>query len=306
MHKQKIKAFTLVELIVVITILAILGTIAFISLSWYSTSARDSTRISDISSMKSSLELYELDAGNYPLATNGVNITYSGTIVWNQWTFWETVKSITSKLNKIPTDPLTDKEYTYSTISTRNEYEIWAMMEWDDISYISNQNTVNAALSEALAYTSWNYNSVMTKTLSGSNCTVFSLPTILTNDTSVTDLQQIVTEKRFVYAWYKNLPWSLKWSKFNHEWWFDFQPQKLVAYSDTGSCNTLINDTTASWTTARVNLLKNLQDSYSGSVIQNDGEINNIVKKVIDVNNPSTDVNNYVWDLVNNNFKWWH
>jgi len=64
MTKQKInkQAFTLVELIVVITILAILWTIAFISLAWYSQDARDSTRISDLSTMKTSLELFHLNA----------------------------------------------------------------------------------------------------------------------------------------------------------------------------------------------------------------------------------------------------
>ncbi|MDD2908085.1 MAG: prepilin-type N-terminal cleavage/methylation domain-containing protein [Candidatus Gracilibacteria bacterium] len=45
------KAFTLVELIVVITILAILGTIAFINLQGYSVSARDGKRISDINNI---------------------------------------------------------------------------------------------------------------------------------------------------------------------------------------------------------------------------------------------------------------
>jgi len=44
MEAKKKKAFTLVELIVVITILTILGTIAFISLQGYSRDARDSTR----------------------------------------------------------------------------------------------------------------------------------------------------------------------------------------------------------------------------------------------------------------------
>ena len=46
------KAFTLVELIVVITILSILGIIAFISLQWYTKIARDTSRISDISKIK--------------------------------------------------------------------------------------------------------------------------------------------------------------------------------------------------------------------------------------------------------------
>ncbi|MDD2907372.1 MAG: type II secretion system protein [Candidatus Gracilibacteria bacterium] len=45
------KAFTLVELIVVITILAILGTIAFINLQGYSVSARDGKRVSDINNI---------------------------------------------------------------------------------------------------------------------------------------------------------------------------------------------------------------------------------------------------------------
>jgi len=55
------KWFTLVELIVVITILAILWTIAFISLQWYSKSARDSKRISDIQNIKKYLELFALN-----------------------------------------------------------------------------------------------------------------------------------------------------------------------------------------------------------------------------------------------------
>lgn len=51
------KAFTLVELIVVITILAILWTISFISLSWYSAEARDSKRLSDTTSLLSKINI---------------------------------------------------------------------------------------------------------------------------------------------------------------------------------------------------------------------------------------------------------
>ncbi len=51
------KWFTLVELIVVITILAILGTIAFISLQGYSSDARNSKRTSDLNSIASSLSV---------------------------------------------------------------------------------------------------------------------------------------------------------------------------------------------------------------------------------------------------------
>ncbi|MDD3145415.1 MAG: leucine-rich repeat domain-containing protein [Candidatus Gracilibacteria bacterium] len=60
--KIKVKAFTLVELIVVITILAILGTIAFINLQGYSTGARDSKRISDINNIQKKITI-ELSKG---------------------------------------------------------------------------------------------------------------------------------------------------------------------------------------------------------------------------------------------------
>lgn len=50
------KGFTLVELIVVITILAILGTIAFISLQGYSQDARNSKVTSDIRTLASAVE----------------------------------------------------------------------------------------------------------------------------------------------------------------------------------------------------------------------------------------------------------
>ncbi|MDD3145042.1 MAG: FISUMP domain-containing protein [Candidatus Gracilibacteria bacterium] len=54
---KKLNAFTLVELIVVITILAILGTIAFINLQGYSTGARDSKRISDINNIQKKISI---------------------------------------------------------------------------------------------------------------------------------------------------------------------------------------------------------------------------------------------------------
>ena len=51
------KGFTLVELIVVTTILAILGSIAFVSLQGYSADARNSKRTSDLNSLQSAISV---------------------------------------------------------------------------------------------------------------------------------------------------------------------------------------------------------------------------------------------------------
>ncbi len=301
MHKQKINAFTLVELIVVITILAILWTIAFISLQWYSTDARDSTRVTDLSTIRSSLELYNLDAGKYPLPTNWVSVTYSGSTVWKQWTFWETVYANLSKLDKIPKDALTDKEYTYSVINKQNEYELAWLLEWDTISL--NQSQANAWTVEAKAYTTWNYNGTMAKSLSWTTCSMIWVPTIIANDVSTTtDLSQIVTNKWLVYNGYKNLPSSFKESKFKHDGWFDFTTSQLIAYTDTWSCEALTSTTSYS---ARVQLLQWLQNAYSGTLVQNEWEIANIVNLVIDTNAPSTEVITYAGNFVNNTL-WAH
>jgi len=79
------KGFTLVELIVVITILAILGTIAFISLQGYSQDAKNSKITSDIRTLVSAVEtsltdgsvnMGQLVTGDLS-ATNAVTGTYA-------------------------------------------------------------------------------------------------------------------------------------------------------------------------------------------------------------------------------------
>jgi len=158
-----IKAFTLVELIVVITILAILGTIAFISLQWYSKSSRDSVRISDVSNMKTSLELFHLNSGKYPLPDTPQEVTFSGNTLWYQWEFWiDVVSSLSRNISKIPTDPLTDKEYIFSVANNKNEYEILALLESDLV--LNTINQTNAATITVTPRVDGTYNGVFIKT----------------------------------------------------------------------------------------------------------------------------------------------
>lgn len=65
-RRQRIKGFTLIELIVVATIIAVMvavGTVTFVSAARKS---RDTKRKSDLEQIRSALEMYRSDNGQYP------------------------------------------------------------------------------------------------------------------------------------------------------------------------------------------------------------------------------------------------
>jgi prepilin-type N-terminal cleavage/methylation domain-containing protein len=83
-RKIHTSGFTLVELIVVITILVILGTIGFVQLQGFAGSARDSARIENLTNLQKGLSLFQVVSGTYPMPESPVNITASGTIIGYQ------------------------------------------------------------------------------------------------------------------------------------------------------------------------------------------------------------------------------
>ena len=83
--KNKKKAFTLVELIVIISLLAILWTISSIPIMIYLKNARDWKRISDIWNIKEVLSIYYMDKWVFPNPDNPEKITYNWSTIWTQW-----------------------------------------------------------------------------------------------------------------------------------------------------------------------------------------------------------------------------
>lgn len=66
MRNIKNKAFSLVELLVVITILAIISVVAYQNFGWAVDKAMSGRKISDVSTIESSLQQYKVDNNYYP------------------------------------------------------------------------------------------------------------------------------------------------------------------------------------------------------------------------------------------------
>lgn len=148
MFKQN-KAFTLVELIVVIIILAILWTIAFISLQWFSRDARDSVRLTDMKSIQKWAELFKLKSDFYPIPDDYLTVTASWVIIRYQWIAWSKLLWDIS-VHWWWQDPLTNEYYDYILDWTKIQIQI----SW----YFENSTLVNNDLvNRGYAVEKWNF-----------------------------------------------------------------------------------------------------------------------------------------------------
>lgn len=139
-QKKNLWGFTLVELIVVITIVGILSTVGFVSYSGYLTGARDSNRISQLTKITDSLQVYSATK-SLPLPDTQINISVNGTLVAYQGDLWEDVLETIDFANG-GLDPKDDTYFTYYLTSDRNTFQVMGMME--EIASVSLRNTNDA------------------------------------------------------------------------------------------------------------------------------------------------------------------
>ncbi len=121
------KAFTFVELMIVITILAILAAIWFANYSSNIWDTRNTTRISALNHLKSSLKSYMQDKAIYPLPWDFFSLTNSWKLVAKQWFINEQVSL--SNIDTIPKDPYKDDYYVYSRFKNRTKMQLAATIE---------------------------------------------------------------------------------------------------------------------------------------------------------------------------------
>lgn len=129
MNKQ-ISAFTLVELIVVVTILAILATIGFVSYSWYLSGVRDTNRVASLTSISDGLELYRTK-NDLPVPDNSIEIQIDGEVIGKQW-FAGTNVLQTIEYSKWWKDPKDDIHFSYYLTDDKKHYQMMTLLEESD------------------------------------------------------------------------------------------------------------------------------------------------------------------------------
>lgn len=139
-NKTSEKAFTLVELIVVITILAILGTIAFINLAWYNKQAKNGKVTSDLRNIASAIEVARSRNGislreivKNASSNNTVDLTNvlnnGSTTLWGTWVTYAVWNVNFSVINQ-NWDNFKDP----NSFDAEQEYIYW-MVNSDDFAY---------------------------------------------------------------------------------------------------------------------------------------------------------------------------
>jgi prepilin-type N-terminal cleavage/methylation domain-containing protein len=239
MQKFNFKAFTLVELIVVITIVWILSTIGFVSYSWYLTGARDSNRTSQMVKLSDSLQVYSATK-TLPLPDNYVEIEASWSLIAYQWEVWVDVLETIDYTNW-GTDPKDGEYYTYYLTKDRKSMQLMAMMEEQSLSTNFNNNNLNVKNTYAADYEDrfakvygrklWTLTQETTNTpiqqLSAFSSTPFEITTETGYTAHISDSEKIV----WTVAW--DLQASIKngscnrikqtwWAKWN--WFYTINP----------------------------------------------------------------------------------
>ena len=108
--KRHLRGFTLIELVVVISILAILSGVLVPRVTNHMKAARDARRLADVKTVRNAIEQYYLDKGSYPSAD--ANSVFGGWDVSNDGNFIDALRD-SGYLEETPQDPINDATYHY-------------------------------------------------------------------------------------------------------------------------------------------------------------------------------------------------
>lgn len=197
----------MVELIVVIAILAILATLAFISIQWFTLWARNSARVSDISTIRSALSFYGTEKWTFPTPDNHEELTYSGVTLLKQWVFWESVRRKIGKISEYIIDPVLITQFDYGILGTRSEYQVATSYELyaGNSSFIDTVHAYNNDNARFEPYVVWTYDSYDANAFTWATCSMITLPSLLLSEIPSDWVLVIGDAYKFTYHKWPNL-----------------------------------------------------------------------------------------------------
>jgi type II secretion system protein G len=128
------RGFTLIEMLVVISVIGILATLVAANLNSARSRARDASRKSDMKNIQTALRLYYNDYGGYPGASGGGNILGCGSgtppVSLCPWgSEWSVGDGTTVYMSSLPRDPLSPTQTYRYTFVDSDDYTLSACLE---------------------------------------------------------------------------------------------------------------------------------------------------------------------------------
>lgn len=124
--------FTLVELLIVISIIGILARFLFVNFAEVRIRGRDTRRKSDLTSIKQALRLYYNDFQRYPANDEGDRILGCGADSLEACNWGTTfVGGNTTYMGDLPSDPINigAQVYHYVQSTDGEDFQLWAVLE---------------------------------------------------------------------------------------------------------------------------------------------------------------------------------
>ena len=120
MKKTNEKGFTLVELLVVVSIIGLLSTLAIVALGSARTKARDAKRVSDMRQIATALEMYFSDNDYYPSVASAINLGEDGALTFSETNAFNNDGAGIIYMGSVPKPPTppADKYYVYKSLNT--------------------------------------------------------------------------------------------------------------------------------------------------------------------------------------------
>lgn len=118
--RRAARGFTLIELIVAITIVAVMGAVVVPAVMNHVSEARRTAARSDVNTLMQALKLYKMDNGRYPSADQGLNALVAKPTSGNVPNNWKVY------VEKLPKDPW-GNPYQYDNPGLKGEVDVYSL-----------------------------------------------------------------------------------------------------------------------------------------------------------------------------------